>query len=80
MCLEINSNSYFQNNQVLTQKKLNQNWERERERERERESTCNGELKIQHQNIWTQIRFLKVTLFHQYKVELQVRIKNQERE
>ena len=80
MCFDIKSNSYFQNNQVLNQKKLNQNWLWERERERERESTCNGELKIQHQNIWTQIRFLKVTLIHQYKVELQVRIKNQERE
>ena len=37
-----------------------------RERERERERV----LKIQYQNVWTQNRVLKITMVHQYKVEL----------
>ena len=44
MCFDINSNPYFQNNQVLNQTKIKSKL-RERERERERETTCNGELK-----------------------------------
>ena len=35
---------------------------------------------MQHQNIWTQNRVLKITIIHQYKIELQERIKNQEKE
>ena len=35
---------------------------------------------MQHQNIWTQNRVLKITMIHQYKIELQERIKNQEKE
>ena len=42
LCFDINSNFYFQNNQVLTQIKIKQKL---RERERERESTCNRDLK-----------------------------------
>ena len=45
LCFDINSNSYFQNNQVLTKTKSNQPKLRERERERERETTYNRELK-----------------------------------
>ena len=48
MCFDINSNSYFQNNQVLNQTKIKpklRERERERERDRERDTTCNGELK-----------------------------------
>ena len=40
MCFDINSNPYFQNNQVLNQTKI-----KSKLRERERDTTCNGELK-----------------------------------
>ena len=33
-----------------------------------------------HQNVWTQNKVLKTTMIHQYKIELQERIKNQEKE
>ena len=41
---------------------------------RKTETTCYRELKIQQQNVWTQNRVLKITMIHQYKVELQERI------
>ena len=41
---------------------------------RKTETTCDRELKIQQQNVWTQNRVLKITMIHQYKVELQERI------
>ena len=47
---------------------------------RERESTCDGELKNTTPKHMTQNRVLKITMIHQYKVELHERIKNQERE
>ena len=59
MCFDINSNSNFQNNQVLTQTKIKPKL-RERERERERESTCNEELKKYYTKTYeSKIEFLK---------------------
>ena len=49
-------------------------------RERERERACDGELKNTTPKRMTQNRVLKITMIHQYKVELHERIKNQERE
>ena len=61
MCFDINSNSNFQNNQVLTQTKIKPKLrEREREWERERESTCNEELKKYYTKTYEfKIEFLK---------------------
>ena len=78
MCFDVNSNFYFQNNQVLTQTKIKQKL-REREREREKYYFW-GTKKIQNQNVWTQNRVLKITMIHQYKENCKKKIKNQERE
>ena len=47
---------------------------------RERESTCDEELKNTIPKCMNQNRVLKITMIHQYKVELQEKIKNQEKE
>ena len=47
---------------------------------RERESTCDEELKNTIPKCMNQNRVLKITMIHQYKIELQERIKNQEKE
>ena len=49
-------------------------------RERERERTCDGEQKNTTPKRMNPKQSLKITLIHQYKVELQEIIKNQEKE
>ena len=41
---------------------------------RDRETTCDGKFKNTIWKVWTQNMVLKITMIHQYKVELQERI------
>ena len=54
LCFYINSNSYFQNNQILTQTKIktkHREREREREKERERENVIDNNKKYIENNM-----------------------------
>ena len=53
---------------------------RERERERERESTCNRELKNITPKCINSEQSINILMIHQYKLELQEKIKIKERE
>ena len=68
MYFDINSNSYFQDNQVLTQNIYIYIYIYQTQIVREKNMLLvMGNKKIQHQYIWTQNRVLKITMIHHLK-------------